>query len=401
MRFRVLSLAALLIAISIAFPAHAQRSYTVYGVTGDNTLVQFTTGAPGTLVSSQAITGLGDGERVVGIDFRPANGQLLAVTSSSRLAILNPMSGGATVIGGTLNPNLNGGAFGFDFNPTVDRIRLVSDAAQNLRLNPNNGAVAAVDGGIAYAAADRNAGTTPALVGSAYTNNFGTAGTTTLYNIDAAADALVLQNPPNNGVLNTIGALGIDAGTNTGFDIISDALGSDAAFAAIGGTFYSINLANGAATAIGALASAPLVGIAITGSTSPMAAIPLCGDFDGSTSPVVRAVFPGAPVGGGNAFCRILAENRQLIGGQAGAQIGDGGLLSRGVIQAVDVFVSGGAGNPRLSAPAQICLLGDGVVFYRDATGTPRVSIPLDTTFIDGYTCGFIPNAGTLVMVNP
>ncbi len=141
--------------------------------------------------------------------------------------MIDPVTGAATAVGAAFTPALSGTAFGFDFNPTVDRIRVVSDTGQNLRLNPDTGAVAAVDGAL-------NPGA-PHVVGSAYTNNFAGATTTTLYAIDAATDQLLIQNPPNNGTLAPVGPLGVDTGDDVGFDITAN---DGVAFATltIGGT---------------------------------------------------------------------------------------------------------------------------------------------------------------------
>jgi Domain of unknown function (DUF4394) len=79
-----------------------------------------------------------------------------------------------------------------------------------------------VDGNLAYAAGNRNAGVSPTITASAYTNNFAgvPAGRTTqLFNIDSNLDVLTLQNPPNNGTLVTIGSLGVNVGTVGGFEI--------------------------------------------------------------------------------------------------------------------------------------------------------------------------------------
>jgi hypothetical protein len=123
---------------------------------------------------------------------------------------------------------LDGNSFGFDFNPTVDRIRVVSNAGQNLRLNPDTGQIVdsdpntpgvQSDSDLAYATGDSNQGQSPNVVGSAYTNNVAGATTTTLYGIDSALDILVTQNPPNNGTLNTVGALGVNATGVVGFDV--------------------------------------------------------------------------------------------------------------------------------------------------------------------------------------
>ena len=91
----------------------------------------------------------------------------------------------------------------------MDRLRVNSDAGQNLRVNPDTGAIAGVDGALKYAANDQNAGKTPGVAGAAYTNpDIDPATATTLYDIDAALDTLVIQNSPNDGVLNTVGSLG-------------------------------------------------------------------------------------------------------------------------------------------------------------------------------------------------
>src|SRR6185503_3228958 len=193
---------------------------TLFAVTAANNLVRFSSATPGTIDATVPITGLQAGESVLGIDVRPATLQLYLLGSTSRLYTLDQGTGVATQVGaGAFTPALNGTSFGFDFNPTVDRIRVISDADQNLRLNPDTGTVAATDTVLAYAAGDANAGQNPNAVGAAYTNNFAGATTTVLYDIDSGRDVLVTQNPPNNGTLNTVGALGVDTSDVVGFDI--------------------------------------------------------------------------------------------------------------------------------------------------------------------------------------
>src|SRR5262249_46734491 len=226
----------------------------------------------GMINSVRFITGLSQGESVVGIDFRPANGQLYATTTANRLYTINPSNGSATPVGSAaLTTALSGQSFGFDFNPTVDRIRLVSNAGQDLRLNPNNAAVAGVDGMLAFAAGDPNAGQTPNVVGSAYTNNFAGSTATTLYGIDSNRDALVTQGTavgvtpavsPNTGQLFTVGGLGVDTNDMVGFDISPV---TNAAFASLTppgsrvSNLYTINLTTGAATLVGPIGGRGLV----------------------------------------------------------------------------------------------------------------------------------------------
>ncbi len=235
---------------------------TAFAITSTGNLARFDLDTPGTIISSLPISGLAGGESVLGIDFRPATGELYALGSTSRLYILDYMDDAASVVATAVGNagafTLSGTSFGFDFNPTVDRIRVVSDTDQNLRLNPNDGTLAATDTALGYAAADVNAGANPIVGGSAYTNNVAGATTTTLYGIDVgrSPDVLVTQNPPNAGVLNTVGSLGVNATSVLGFDIRFQGVTNTAyATMVVGGisSLYTINLATGAATLVGAI----------------------------------------------------------------------------------------------------------------------------------------------------
>ncbi len=253
----------------------ASSNSTVYGLTNSNQIVRFNSARPGTILSTTAVTGLAGGENLLGIDFRPATGQLYGLGSTSRLYVINTSTGAATAVGAAGLFTLVGTDFGFDFNPTVDRIRVVSNTGQNLRLNPNDGALAATDGTL-------NPGT-PQVTAAAYTNNFAGATTTTLYDIDSGNDTLYTQNPPNSGVLVPVGALGIDVGSVNGFDIAS---GSGTALAGVqltgntNSSLYAINLTTGAASFIGPIGTAlPLRGLAIAAGSAASTTV----DFDGDS----------------------------------------------------------------------------------------------------------------------
>jgi hypothetical protein len=266
---RTLGLLALTAASALAVPGAALAAEAFYGVTQDNRLVTFQSDNVTNVEPSHAITGLPGGESIVGLDVRPLNGQLYALGKTSRVYVINPRTGAARQVGATpFIPALAGTSFGFDFNPTVDRIRVTSDAEQNLRLNPDNGTVAAVDTNLAYAPGHPGAGTNPSVAGSAYTNSFAGATATTLYDIDNARHALVIQNPPNNGTLTTVGALGT-SNNAVAFDIGE----GNVAYAVLNGEqnrqgLYRIDLSNGHATQatnffIGT--EQPLVGLAAAG----------------------------------------------------------------------------------------------------------------------------------------
>ncbi|WP_234733276.1 DUF4394 domain-containing protein [Tellurirhabdus bombi] len=222
--------------IGLAIPTEP----VAYAVDGGNSLHIFNPMNPAPV--AKTLTGLQTGEIIVGLDFRPANGQLYALGSTSRLYTINTSSGAATQVGsGPFTPALSGGDYGFDFNPTVDRIRLVSSMGQNLRLNPETGAVGNIDGTLKPG--------TPTVSGAAYTNNFAAATTTTLYDIDSNTDQLLIQAPPNDGVLTVVGSLGIDVSGANGFDIGGTSGTAYAILSANGSTgIYRINLSTGAAT---------------------------------------------------------------------------------------------------------------------------------------------------------
>ncbi len=255
---------------------HTAQAAQIFAITSTNGLLSFDSATPGTTSPVVPITGLQAGEGLVGIDFRPATNQLYGVGSTSTVYSINTGTGLATAAGPAFVPALSGTSFGVDFNPTVDRLRIVSNTGQNLRVNPITGAIAATDTPLAFAPADVNAGRTPNVVGAAYTNNFAGAATTTLYGIDSGLGILVTQNPPNAGTLNTVGPLGINPTGIAGFDI-SGADGTAFASLSVGAgaaSLYKINLATGAATAVGTIGSGlTITDISVTPVPEPSALI--------------------------------------------------------------------------------------------------------------------------------
>lgn len=238
-------------------------NFDFYVLTDNNQLLKLNTQSPATVLSTITVTGLPNGERLAGIDFRPATGQLYGVSNMSRLYTINMNSGAATAQGmGPFMPPTTGDAIGFDFNPTVDRIRLVTNQGQNLRLNPETGAVQVVDGNI-------NGVSGASISSVAYTNNRAGVTTTTLYDIDPITDKLYRQNPPNDGKLEEVGSLGVDIAGTGSFDIGPD--GSAVAVLISNNVrgFYQVDLGTGRLERLGDLPNFSLVGLAIP--TEPVA----------------------------------------------------------------------------------------------------------------------------------
>jgi hypothetical protein len=276
---RALGLFGVAAASTLAVPGAAWAAEAFYGVTQDNRLVTFQSDNVTNVEPSHAITGLPGGESIVGLDVRPLNGQLYALGKTSRLYVVNPRTGAARQVGATpFIPALAGASFGFDFNPTVDRIRVTSDAEQNLRLNPDDATVTGVDTNLAYAPGDPGAGTNPNVGGSGYTNSFAGATSTTLFDIDNARHALVIQNPPNDGTLTTVGALGTNNNA-VAFDIGEGNVG----YAVLNGeqnrqNLFRIDLSTGRATQATSFfigSGQPLTGLAAAGTVPDDNAAPV------------------------------------------------------------------------------------------------------------------------------
>ncbi len=176
-------------------------------------LLSFDSNNPEQLRSLMNITGVDSAMTLVGMDFRPADGNLYALGytmglfTNYRLYTINTATGVATPISsGNDTMSLgNTSEIGFDFNPTVDRIRVVSALSRaNYRLNPNNGLIAAVDSNLQWTAGDVNAGRTVRVSTVAYTNSYPGATATALNGINDSGLVFVNINPPNNGRLNTV-----------------------------------------------------------------------------------------------------------------------------------------------------------------------------------------------------
>src|SRR5262249_4711763 len=189
---------------------------------------------------------------LVGMDGRPADGMLSGVAGDGTIVTIDPKSGQATMKSKLSETRKPGVAATVDFNPVADRMRLMGSDGTSLRVNVDDGKVT-VDGSHKYKEGDPNAGKTPRVVAGAYINSAKGAKATSLYNIDVATGALVTQAPPNDGVLNTVGALGISLNGPVAFNIVATGESNDA-WLVTGGTVYSVDLKTGKATAAGKVA---------------------------------------------------------------------------------------------------------------------------------------------------
>lgn len=229
------------------------------GLTEDQRLVSFTETNPGRTRDLGKISGLVADGSVVGIDYRPATGDLYALGDMGGVYTIG--KGAKASLRSRLNVPLAGTSFGVDFNPVVDRLRIVSDTGQNLRDNVDADNDTLTDATLTYPGVPPAPATTATgVAGAAYTNNDSDPDTaTTLYDIDSTLDQVVIQSPANAGLLAATGKLKVDAASSVGFDIYSTVRKGTAvridAFAALtsGGTdrLYEISLFNGRARSLG------------------------------------------------------------------------------------------------------------------------------------------------------
>ncbi|GAC1397313.1 MAG: hypothetical protein NVSMB56_12310 [Pyrinomonadaceae bacterium] len=294
---------ALIMSISLFAPGntYAQTpNSTVYALaidpglgTQQQRLISFDVSSPGTLLSDRVISGLGAGEILKGIDFRPATGELFALAiapsptlggnSTSRLYRIDLGSGFATPVGSGITPSIGANNFvAFNFNPVPDRIRAVGNVSkQNIRINPNDGTTAGTDTNVAYASGDPNASDLPNIVALAYNNNNAGATSTTAFGIDARPTGAIANvrlvtigtrdfpnTPasgtavsPNTGQLFTVANVTTSGGgalmTNNfvGFDITSSgvayiSLTPPVPFNSVS-SFYTLDTTSGTATLVG------------------------------------------------------------------------------------------------------------------------------------------------------
>ena len=197
------------------------------------------------VTSTVAIQGAG---LILGIDVRPADGMLYGIASDGTIVTIDVKSGKATMKSKLSEAWKKSAATTFDFNPAADRLRLMSSEGVSLRINVDDGK-ATVDGSHKYK--DASAGKTPRIVAGAYTNSFKDTKATALYNIDATTNSLVMQAPPNDGVLNTVGPLGINVSGAVAFNIVSSGPDKNDAWLVSNGALYSVDLKSGKATMVG------------------------------------------------------------------------------------------------------------------------------------------------------
>jgi hypothetical protein len=195
---------------------------------------------------------LAGGATLVGFDVRPLDGKLYGVTRDGAIVVLDPKTGMWEKVSQTSEPLPAEMTMAVDFNPVADRLRIIAANGMSLRVNVEDGK-ATVDGSLKYVDGDPRTGKQPSVTAAAYTNSVAGSKETALYDVDAAASSLVRQAPPNDGILTTVGRLGITIDGPAAFDIWSDGRGMNVGWLLAGGRLHAVDLMTGSAKPSGTI----------------------------------------------------------------------------------------------------------------------------------------------------
>ncbi len=250
--FRLLSFALLALIGLAAAPAQALELVLL---TGANQIILTN---DQNLNPRQTIVVSGVATPLIGIDVRPADRQIYGVSADGNIYRIMAATGAATWVSKlSAEFDASQGAV-VDFNPVADRLRLIGMGGKlNYRINVDNGQVV-VDKPLGYGDRDPNKGKDPMVTAGAYINSVAGAKETQLFDIDSMMGAYAIQDPPNDGVLNTIGMTGMGSKWVEAIDIFTDAQGNYTGYAVSGNALYKLDVSKGAITAVGPIASSPM-----------------------------------------------------------------------------------------------------------------------------------------------
>jgi hypothetical protein len=257
---------------SVVLLASSAKAATCYAITQGNHILTFTTTTPGTVSNDQAISGINNAYSVVGIALRTTTqgsgaanagvGSLWGIAyngSNFFLCTINPTTGVAAQVGGTLSLNTSAGAdaFGFGFDPAADRFRFIS-VQTNYSIDPNT----------ATASQQTSFSGFPAQSGAAFKPSSYTGGSGQFYNISRDVSPRVLQTSTNisSGSVSTVGSTMLSAI----FAPMGLSFGDSQLYLAAEGSLYTVNTSTGAATLVNMIGGNPTIrGIAIVPASFP------------------------------------------------------------------------------------------------------------------------------------
>jgi hypothetical protein len=258
-----MKIAALVLASAFVLGSGRADALDMVALTDRNELLLFDSANP-TATSMVAVRGTA--ARLLGIDLRPSDLKLYGLDAAGGIYRIEPRTGMVEKVS-ILSVGLEiPESAVVDFNPQANRLRVIGPSGQSLRVNVDTGETA-VDGRIAYAEGDANAGKLPLVTAAAYLNSVAGTTQTQLFDFDSGHGFYAIQDPPNAGALNSIAPLGLppegrvdaaDIHTNKSMTVYTS-------FAVVANRLYSFAVASGRMTEIGPIAagSRKIVDIAV------------------------------------------------------------------------------------------------------------------------------------------
>jgi len=224
----------------------------LFAVTSSNRLVTFNPGASAAS-TNLPITGLGSGERTVGIDARTLDGTVFVVSDLGVVYTLDPRSGTAARLAALPN-GAAGRSFGVEFIGAGEELRLVNGAGESFRVTGFGAVTSSLQPAITATMRFTTQSLPSGISEIAGTQNAVRCGAqSSLYYLDTLRDRLLMDTVQGAQTsTREVGPLGLDAQTASGFEIFQRPDRSDAAVAVlqVGGavSLYDIDLSTGRAT---------------------------------------------------------------------------------------------------------------------------------------------------------
>ena len=258
----------LTLAAAFAALAPTAHAYEIWAVNTSNALVRYDSSAPGTVLSSNAISGVVGSDGVTPdafgqiADLTYVGATLYGIDTNANLYTLNTASGAATLVSSTFAPA------GFDLGIASDPflsgggLRIVSDSSENF--TATTGGVFTQGNDVFVGVADANESAVLAFSALAIDPDFGIG-----YAFDANLDTLFVTYDANFEEFFTVGTLGGDFTALASFDWVDGttliaALSTDSFESGL----YSIDATTGVATLIGAFDSG-ITSIAVSAVPEP------------------------------------------------------------------------------------------------------------------------------------
>jgi hypothetical protein len=249
----LLGAAAFVAALGATGVGHADAAPMFAALSGDRTFSVVDLGRARVVrqVNLKGIQG-----RVLGIDIRPADGQLYGVSTSRQVFTIDPSNGNATPksqLSQAFPANVQASV---DFNPALDRLRMIGTDATNWSVSVDDGVVTPQTA-LTFVQPNPFGGAgTPSVVAAAYINNRAGTKATLLFDIERSTKAIYLQLPPPAGTLNAVAPTSFNLNP-IGFDIRTDSKGNNTGFVTNNGRLLTVGFLSGNVTASTSIAGLP------------------------------------------------------------------------------------------------------------------------------------------------